>query len=444
MTLTEASFWTKRFGIIAAITVMIIFIILLIVVSGKKPTVPQEYLSANFACTETAEEFLEKAKITIPSLKIDPDSISQFEELTKTGKINELPSVINVYKFENPTQSWTSETNATILAGKLGFDKEKINKDDLGYYKWRDNIYKRTLVVNAKNLNFVLETDISRINETKKLGVVPDENSAKSTALNVLNQTGLISIKDEFLTANMTVTYIDIDLDGTFKKASSQADAELVRVDFVRERSMITFSTKLVGADQMVKEFSKVTNKEPKITKKTINDKAVEFYTYDTPIVLDNYRESNISVWIGNQEKDSKLTKGLSSTYRIEFTYWPISYDPCGTYPLIPTSTAVEEVKKGNGSITFLYEDNGDYISGYVQKNVKTFRIINDVRLFYYESPEELNFLVPIYLISGEAVFADGTDGEFNIYYPAIDYNNLKDKIIIKQETDANNGSSFL
>lgn len=444
MTLTEASFWTKRFGVIAAGALTVVTIIVLIIVLQKPSVGPIEYLYPNYGCTEKAEEFLEKAKIEIPSLNIDSNSEANFEVLTSTGKINELPSVVNVYKFENPTQSWSSQTNAKILAGKLGFDKEKIIIEDTQTYKWRDSVNARTLIVDAKNLNFTLETDIAKIRSIANEGTLPTEQAAKTTAQSVLNMTGLMDSDSGYSSKITTVTYINLNPDGTFSRALSASEAELIRIDFAREKSFITFSSELVGAEKNVKELVASTGVEPNTIKRVINDKSVELYTFDTRVVLPKSQDSNISVYIGVEDKESKLSGGLKSTYKIDFTYWPISLDACGTYPLIPTSSAVNEITKGNGSITYLYEKDGDYVTGYTEKNVKKFRINKNIRILYYEEPTEQEFLVPIYLISGEAVFNDDTTGVFDIYYPAIDYNNIKDKVIQKQKPVETQSNSFL
>jgi len=444
MTLTEAAFWTKRFGVIAGGALLVIVVIVLIVVSGiKQPTRPPEYLNPNFACTETATEFLEKAKIEIPSLPIDPNSEAIFELATPTGKVNELPSVVNVYKFENPTQRIYAQSNAKVLAGKLGFDKEKIIIPDTSTYVWKDEKNRRTLTVKAKNLNFVLETDASKIRSSTYNATVPSEQNAKATAQNILNLTGLKDSAEGYPTSNTNITYINLNADGSFDMAPSPSDAELIRVDFFREKPMISISTELAGADRMVKELTAVTEEEPRTVKRTVNDKRIDLFTFDTRVVLPRSKNTNISVYIGAENKDAKLPGGLSSTYRIEYTYWPISLDPCGTYPLINTRTAVNEVMEGKGSIAYLYEKDGDYVTEYKQRNVKRFRIKSNVKILYYETPEEQNFLLPIYLITGEAVFDDDTTGSFDIYYPAIDYSKIQNKVVVKEKPIQDKGDSF-
>ncbi|MBU1119876.1 hypothetical protein KKA50_01620, partial [Patescibacteria group bacterium] len=51
------------------------------------------------------------------------------------------------------------------------------------------------------------------------------------------------------------------------------------------------------------------------------------------------------------------------------------------------------------------------------------------VNLTYFESATEQKFLQPVYVISGEVIFSNDTKGEFDFYYPAIDYDNVQNKI---------------
>ena len=85
MTLTEAAFWTKRFGVIAGGAFVIFIIVILVLTLGQTDTMPPEYLTANFACTETKEEFLDH-KLNIPSLNLADGSEMVFEISTDTGK----------------------------------------------------------------------------------------------------------------------------------------------------------------------------------------------------------------------------------------------------------------------------------------------------------------------------------------------------------------------
>lgn len=432
MTLTEASFWTKRFGIIIGVVVLVLVIILLLIFYKPSSSLPQEYLTADYGCTEKKEDFI-KSKLDIPSLpKGNAESV--FEINTDTGKINSLPNIVNVYKFENSTQSLMARENARILAGKMGFEKEKDTRIGTEYYKWSDPVSKKTLTVEVKNMNFVLETDITYLRKLSATGSIPSDLEAGSLATSALRSLGLIDESTDYAEAKKTYTYINIEPDGSFSKARSASEAELVRVDFLREKPLITISSNLVGATRMIENMRKRLGMEPKEVTKIVNDKKVEFYTFNTSVVLPTSRDSNVSVYVGIEDKDSKTTSTFKRIYRIEYTYWPISLDACGTYELITPQKAMEEVQNGKGSIAYLYEIGGDYVREYSPKNVKRFLVTKNISLFYYESPEEQEFLQPIYLISGEAIFEDDTKGEFDIYYPAIDYANVQNKITLPKQ----------
>lgn len=446
MTLTEASFWTRRFGVIVLVVIFIMGITLSILFWPKKVKPPEEYLIPNYACTNTKEEFLEKAVLDIPSLKIDPASEALFTVNTDTGKVNTLPSVINVYKYDIQTQSSQALFEAQNIAAKLGFEKENVIGDDKDVYMWRDPVNKRRLTVYKRNMNFKLETDVEQIRTASNLygGSLPDEMTAKTRARNILNSLGVLDDTMQNTTEDsIGITFIRIDSDGTYRKAASLSQADLIRVNFRREKSMITIGSNLVGAEEMVKEMSKTVGKEPAKTTTTINDEKVEIYTFDTLITLPRIQDTNISVYIGPENTESNLQSNLKSLYQIDFTYWPIYPDSCGTYPLITTQAALDKVMGGEGKLVYLYERDGDFVSEYMQKNVKKFTITENVRIVYYETPEEQEYLIPVYLFSGEAEFADGIMGEFDIYYPAIDYDNIQDKRISAPSPEIEEKSTF-
>lgn len=73
MTLTEAAFWTKRFGVIAAGAFGIFLIVVLILSLKSESAMLPQYLTANYACTDKREDFISQKTIntfTIPSRRI--------------------------------------------------------------------------------------------------------------------------------------------------------------------------------------------------------------------------------------------------------------------------------------------------------------------------------------------------------------------------------------
>lgn len=428
MTLTEAAFWTKRFGVIA-LGVLVVLILAVLALTYEGPTKPpQQYITATFACTETKEEFLATNQLEIPSLTLAENSERVFQINTDSGKINTLPKIVNVYKYNNPTQVWDARSRATSLATKMGFEADKISREKEGYYEWENAVSKKTLIVDAKNQNFTMKSDPRYVKKIAETSSVPSDQEAKSKARNALSS---LSLLHNDLSNDTEVVYIKINTDGSFGRARSASEAHLVKVNFFREKSLITVRSDLVGAKEMVAEFEKNTGQKASKETTTINDQRVELSTFNSRIVLPQSQNSNISVYVGVADKEQKGV--FASIYQIDYTYWPLSVEPCGTYQLISPSTAVEKIQNGGGSIAYLYEANGDDISIYTPMVVKTFIVNQNIKLYYYESPEEQEYLQPIYVLSGEVIFAGDVRGKFDIYYPAIDYSLVQDKIVLPE-----------
>lgn len=448
MTLTEAAFWTKRLGVIGGVLgVIFIITILVVALSSRTEDTLDLFLTPDFACTETADEFL-KSKLSIPSLTLASDSDWDFEISTATGKLDTLLlDVVDVYAFVPVTQSIQAQSEAKKLASKLGFDPESIIRRSTQGYAWQDHTYGITLAVLAKNQNFLFDTDADYIKETSTVGNVPTEQEAITDAKAVLKAAGLENL-DEYSTKT---TYVSIDSDGKYAKETSASKANLIKVDFVRKRSMLTFRADYVGADSWKETLSSKYGLTLEEGTQVINDEKVSVFTVNTTIALTTSQNSNIAVYVGDEDTTRDTTL-IGSIYRIEYVYWPIESESCGKYPLISASVAVNALQTGNketmggASLAYLYGHDDDDVAEYEPKSVDVFRIQN-VSIVYYETQsdiDELTFLQPVYLISGEAVFKDGKVGTFDFYYPAIDYANVGDKIEVEQPVVEEKSTSFI
>jgi hypothetical protein len=428
MTLTEAAFWTKRFGVIAGGAFVVFTAIVLLLTLRGDPPLPPQYLTANYACTENREEFLEH-RLKIPSLELAEDSEMVFQIDTDTGKIDALPEIINVYRFDNPIQSVTAQADAKVLANKLGFDPEAIIRRETESYAWVDRETARTLEVDAKNLNFTLRTDASKIREISEKNILPSEQEAKTSAVSALRSLGLYW--EDYSKGNHKTTLIKVNPDGSFSKALALADADLIRVDFVRSKSMITIPSNIVGANSMVNALTRKFPEPPVVETPIVNDERIEVYTFNTLVSFPQTQKSNISVYIGAEETRSSRGS-FENVYQIDYTYWPIQVESCGTYELITPQTAIEKVQSGEGSLVYLFEVDGDDVVEYTPKRVKKF-LVFDVFIVYYESRGELEFLQPVYVVSGEAIFENDIKGLFDFFYPAINYEVVQDKIVLPE-----------
>ncbi|MCD4811853.1 hypothetical protein K8R14_04645 [bacterium] len=428
MTLTEATFWTKRFGIILLVLTALFTIAVFLFTRDSSPP-PFEYQTATYNCSETKEEFIAE-KLEIPSLKVNSDSENTFLLQTDSGKVKDLSElkIINVHKYKIKSQQLDNQIKAKSLASTLGFDPDKIYRKGTTDYIWTNSTNSRSLDINAKTLNFVMTTNSSYIRDVAKETNLPTENEAISTAVNTIRRLNILGSDFNYNdTGNITTHLIDINPDGSYSQAPSLAEAELIKVDFHKTRSMISIKDSLTNSDAIVRNFNEKLG-EATEDEIIVNNERVKIFNYSTLVTYNNPNSSHISIYVGADDPNSKQ---LESIYGINFTYWQLETESCGTYELIDPSIAIERVQAGEGSLVYLNEKGGDEIEDYQPKSVKNY-IIYDIALTYYEPLTQVNFLQPIYVVSGETTFKDESRGEFHIFYPAIDYDIIIDKVEVE------------
>ena len=424
MTLTEAAFWTKRFGVVILGFLGVLFIIILLIFIPKTTKPPERYITPTCSCTDTADEFLQNI-LTIPSLELLPNSNPAYVVQTVSGTLEYGVQAVNMYKYTNLGQSVDSQAQAKILAKKLGFEPDNIVRRGTTEYVWYDSITKRSLSVTAKDLNFTLTTEASKIREIRKDSDLPSRNEAISIAINTLRGLGKL---DQAYTESQPLAYeIDINPDGSYSQADSSGNAELIRVDFYRKVPMISIRKDYVNADSMIRALTRE-DLTYEIDTTVVDDKRIEVYNFSRLVTYQNPNKSNISVYIGPKNPDTQI---LSNVYQIDFKTWDLEQESCGTYPLISPAIAEEKIKNGEGSIVFLnYAD--DEVQEYSPQDVKTFTI-TDVTLTYYEGLTEQLYLQPVYLYSGTAELANSDRVDFFIYYPAISYQTVTDMVEVEE-----------
>jgi hypothetical protein len=441
MTLTEAAFWTRRVGVIVIIAGVIFIIVAIILTSTANGPLPPEYLTANWACTETKEEFLEH-KLEIPSLQVNTDSENVFEIQTDTGKVNDLSSleIINVYKYKEQVQQLNNQLRATEIAVSLGFEPEGITRKGTTHYLWTDSSNSRSLQITAKDLNFIMTTNGEYIRNIVKENPLPAENEAISLAKNIIRRINLIGSDVNYNDiGNIKTHLIDINPnDRSYSEAPSLADAELIRVDLHKTKPMISIRNDIENFNAMVNSLDRTIG-EGTVESIIVNDQKVEVYNYSTIVTYPNPSSSNISLYIGPPDPNSTKMPNL---YRIEFTYWPLEKESCGTYELVSPSYAIDKVQNGEASLVYLNDKNGDEVIEYQPRSVKKY-VIYTIDIAYYEDITQPSFLQPIYVISGEAIFKNDTRGEFHFFYPAINYDIVGDRILPTQTVETENGNGL-
>lgn len=440
MTLTEAAFWTKRVGVIVLVLGGLFAIIALIITAHSQEVLPPEYLTPNYACTQRREEFLEH-KLDIPSLEVNTDSQNVFDIQTDTGKVSNFANldIINVHKYRQKSQQVDSQVQAKKIASMLGFDPDGIHRRGTTEYIWSNTENSRSLSVDARFLNFVMTTNSGYIRDVSKEVSIPTENEAISIAKNALRRLNILGADYNYNDPGNINTYlINITPDGAYSQAPALIDAELIRVDFLKTKPMISIRENIVNSQSMISYLNQTIGTSTQ-DETIINNERIKIHNYSTIVTYQNPSLSNISIYVGPEDPNSEK---LSNVYRIEFTYWPLDVESCGTYELVSTTYAVDQVQAGNGSLVYLNEKNGDEVREYQPRTVLKYAIDN-IAIAYYESINQQMFLQPVYVISGQATFKDDVRGEFHFFYPAINYDIVQDRVELPEADTVDGGGSM-
>ncbi|MBD3329711.1 hypothetical protein GF357_04425 [Candidatus Dojkabacteria bacterium] len=420
MTLTEAAYWTKRLSLVVVFLLVVSIGGLYLYLNWPtRQTIPN-FEKANYACTPTRDEFI-KHTLSIPSLELKEGSQLEFGVETLTGRIENLPRIVNVYRYDNPGETLSSKEEAQIIAENLGFDPDAMTRKGTSAYYWQDSETARELTVQARNLTFTLNTDFT--NEKafpENIRELPTTEEATRQAVSILQSTGLLT--SDYASGQPAAVLIKIRNDGSFTMARSKAEADLIRIDFFRTIPLLEVQDNQPNYSKILTQLQEFDVENETVT---TSEGQVEIYKFITDIYTLPPQKSYISVYIGPDDNRKPAAREI---YSIDYTNWVVSNESCGTYELLSANEAVAKLQNGEGSLVYLTEKNGDDVIDYTPKKVTQFSILS-VTLGYYNSPEESTFLQPIYVIFGEATFESGILGRFYYYVPAINYDKVTDRV---------------
>ena len=427
MTLTEAAHWTKRliWFVLAGFILFVVLVIILI--NRSRPQQLPQYMFPDFACTQTREEFIPHVQSLHEHLQNESinytleSGADAFTLETQTGRIARIPEVINIYRYDNPGQLLTVQDDAKDLADNLGFRPEQMQRVGTTTYRWADD-FGRTLTVQARNFVFELKTDLTRSDVRPITGEIPTEDQARTSARDILNTQDLLT--RDYLRHSPETMDITIQPDGTFRQAQYKQEADLIRVDFFREASMITIPSNVTGAEEAINVLERQGHRATTEEVRTHQGR-VALYKFNAPVVNKDIHKSNISVYVGRTDLRDR-SRPTTRIFGVDYKNWILEPEYCGTYKLINPAQILTYVQNQEASLMYLNEKDGDKVLQDGTKNVRNFTI-KDINIVYYDAPHEQEFLQPIYLVSGEATFTTGVVGDFIFYYPAIDYEFIQD-----------------
>lgn len=428
MTLTEAAHWTKRLIWFVLAGFILFFILVMVLIGRSRPQHLPQYLYPDFACTQTRDEFLKHGEALHQNLLDNTthynleSGADAFTLETQTGRIARLPEVINVYRYNNPGQLLTVQDDARNLAEELNFNPEDMQPVTSATYRWSDQ-YHRTLTVQARNFVFDFEVDLSKESAKPDRNDLPTEDRAIQTARDFLSRTNLLT--RDYSRATPQTLDIAIEPDGTFREGQYKQETDLIRVDFVREASMITIPSNVENAEEIRDMLERQGHRSTEDETSTPAGR-ITLYKFKTPIVTENDYSANISVYVGSNHEEIR-GRDIGRLYGIKYRNWILENDYCGTYKLLTPAEVLTRVQNEDAYLMYLNEKDGDNVLQDGTKNVRNFTI-KDINIVYYDAPVEQEFLQPVYAITGEATFTTGVQGGFVFYYPAIDYDFIQDR----------------
>lgn len=234
-------------------------------------------------------------------------------------------------------------------ASVLGFLFDPDKVDGTQYRFRRTTPLPAVLDYNIINGTFLLRLDWQSDPTYLLENRLPTEDSAIGTTRQLLAQAGLL--EKDIATSSAKVTYLKAS--GTsYTNTVSLSEADFLQVDIFRS--------------PIASKYDVVTEKPSKGTVRAI-----------------------IS---GHRDRAIQLTA-------MEYNYLPVNYQSVHTYPIISPQVAFQMLSQGKGYSA-------------VTEGV-TDAIIRSVRMGYYDSGKEQQYLQPIYILEG--------DGGYVGYVPAID-----------------------
>ena len=104
------------------------------------------------------------------------------------------------------------------------------------------------------------------------------------------------------------------------------------------------------------------------------------------------------------------------------YNFWPIDETQTETYYVKDPAEAWEDVKNGTAYLRYLVSKGGEPFKTYTPINVSQF-LVYDMSLVYLETAEYQSYLLPVYMIRGEARTLGNTgkpDLDFVFMTPAV------------------------
>lgn len=376
MTLTEAIFWTKRAGIIAAVAILAFIPLRLLIMIIKTSD-----LTTGRDLPYASQAYGTLPDISLTGLSLAEQASPTFQLETAAGEFPEIPAVVNIYKTPRKEQALNTLDKAKELAEEYEFKTEPTRIPSSSKYVWQDSAG-RTLTYDLSTQNFSLKTDY-RKDRYEREGIVPDIDTAEESAIDHLM--GLDLLDDSYLNGNASSVYLKLSSDGEYLLADSQSEADFVRVDFFRYNQIVRLTEDELELLLAYQEDD--IDLEPE---------EVPEPTY-TLVRTQDIITSNIYIIM----RGTQLGK-VGDIYEVGYSFWDIDEKETETYYTRTPAEAWDDVKSGKAFLRQLVEKDGEPYKSYDPIDVSQF-LIYDISLVFLETETYQEYLQPVYMLRGEA-----------------------------------------
>lgn len=291
-----------------------------------------------------------------------------YELDTTTGRLPSMPDRLPVFPIEKSLATPLNEEKARELAQRLGFESPP---KEIGFnlFRWKSGY--RTLEMNIVSKHFILSSDLDVLEFRIPIGTTIQSRDAEEEANHFLS---IITFSDTTLNTSRKETLYQKIEDGELEQVESVSEAQMTRVDFFKAISIDNNSYPILGP-------------KPKegLTQISLSGQA--------PTLSDNYP-------------------------LVKYRNWKLENDKGSTYPLLSSTTAWEKFKNGEATVTRIKpQEAGPYDNPSIPLISKV--RVQEVYLAYFESPDPIKYIQPMYVFEGLAEIQGQKPWEFFAYLPA-------------------------
>ena len=379
--LTSAIAQTKNLvKITILLVVVIIFVwIIYIIVSDTVNNAKLEYKSS-----VAQDGFGNIPNIKLHSYLLPKGDKASYIMALPSGTFPTYPRVMKVYKMPYLTITLNSLSNAQLLAGELGFKSSESIEKTPTIYTWSTNNH--VLTFNISNFNFTLYT------------------------------------------LQSMYSYMQYQIKNGYEIGGFNGTQNL-SVFFSSLLSSLSYQDGIGNSIPLVSNINTNNFYSVPVTINSNNTISMSNSTGLIPnayyVFYNNY-VGNYKVYNPNPQKplDRVLTDSTNVSYKsvlsLNFVNFNINPNSFSTYYIISPQQAFSVMQNGGGSLELIYPNTGNpYINSQSVQNVTKF-YVNHMNLGYYEGAQYHKYLEPIYVFSGIAYFANGTQGIFYYYVNAL------------------------